>query len=231
MRTTLKRGIGRIGVVNGDGQAVLPPGVLSPVSYRQPERQRRALRTVGRVLFFVLAASCVAVVLGPWAALPVGAREPGQDDACRPFQAAADRLNVPKLDKPTVALVIGYDHRPEDGTRRPARTHSCSCEPSRTRTRSRCSFPRDLVVQIKCPDGRTAVDRINAAYSYCGPEVARDGPFDNRAPIHYLIGVNFDGFRQSVDCLGGIWLDIDRRYLNPKVAITRRSTSGPATSA
>src|SRR5688500_8199523 len=64
MRTTLKRGIGRIAVVNGDGQAVLPPAVLGPVQrYRQPERKRSALRTVGRILFIVLAA-CVAVVLG-----------------------------------------------------------------------------------------------------------------------------------------------------------------------
>ena len=55
MRTTLKRGIGRTAVVNGDGHAVLPPGVLSPVTrYRQPERKRSALRTVGRILFVVL---------------------------------------------------------------------------------------------------------------------------------------------------------------------------------
>jgi len=64
MRTTLKRGIGRAAVVNGDGRAVLPPGSLSPVKrYRQPERTRTAWRVVGRILFFVVAA-CVAVVLG-----------------------------------------------------------------------------------------------------------------------------------------------------------------------
>ena len=33
-------------------------------------------------------------------------------------------------------------------------------------------------------------------------------------PINYLITVNFHGFKQIVDKLGGVWLDIDRRYYN-----------------
>ena len=33
-------------------------------------------------------------------------------------------------------------------------------------------------------------------------------------PINYLITVNFRGFKQIVDRLGGVWLDIDRRYYN-----------------
>src|SRR4029077_1830667 len=33
-------------------------------------------------------------------------------------------------------------------------------------------------------------------------------------PINYLITVNFHGFKQVVDKLGGVWMDIDRRYYN-----------------
>ena len=33
-------------------------------------------------------------------------------------------------------------------------------------------------------------------------------------PINYLITVNFHGFKQIVDQLGGVWMDIDRRYYN-----------------
>ena len=43
-------------------------------------------------------------------------------------------------------------------------------------------------------------------------------------PINYLITVNFRGFRQLVDKLGGIWMDVDRRYLN-----TQSGPSGYAT--
>src|SRR5687768_14041992 len=64
MRTTLKRGIGRVAVVNGHGQAVLPPGALSPVTrYRWPERKRGVLRTVGTILF-ALVAVCLATASG-----------------------------------------------------------------------------------------------------------------------------------------------------------------------
>ena len=218
MRTTLKRGIGRTAVVNGDGHAVLPPGVLSPVTrYRQPERKRGPWRIAGRVLF-VLLAMCVAVVLGIAGGTYVWELESlNRTTPIGRFKKAADHLNVKRPGKPTLALVIGYDHRPEDGGA-PSRSDTIMllrADP-KTDTISMLSFPRDLVVQVKCPDGRTAVDRINAAYSYCGPEGTLETVRSlTGLPIHYLIGVNFEGFRQSVDRLGGVWLDVDRRYFNP----------------
>ena len=52
-------------------------------------------------------------------------------------------------------------------------------------------------------------------------------------PINYLITVDFHGFKQIVDKLGGVWIDVDRRYFNDNVGAaattTRRSTSSPAT--
>ena len=32
--------------------------------------------------------------------------------------------------------------------------------------------------------------------------------------VNYLITVNFRGFTQVVDKLGGMWIDVDRRYYN-----------------
>ena len=85
------------------------------------------------------------------------------------FKVAADRLNVRSSTSPPspsssatttgrrmVTPSSGHTHAPAS---RAERGHDLDA-----------LFPRDLVVQIKCPDGRTAVDRINAAYSYCGPE-------------------------------------------------------------
>jgi LCP family protein required for cell wall assembly len=57
--------------------------------------------------------------------------------------------------------------------------------------------------------------KINEAYANCGPQgslltvKALTG-----VPINYLITVNFRGFRQIVDRMGGVWLDVDRHYLN-----------------
>ena len=36
-------------------------------------------------------------------------------------------------------------------------------------------------------------------------------------PINYLITVNFKGFIQVVDRVGGVWVDVDRRYYNRNV--------------
>jgi LytR_cpsA_psr family/LytR cell envelope-related transcriptional attenuator len=33
-------------------------------------------------------------------------------------------------------------------------------------------------------------------------------------PINFLITVNFHGFKEVVDKLGGVWMDVDRRYYN-----------------
>src|ERR1700704_6326869 len=110
MRTTLKRGFGRAAVVNGDGRAVLPPGVLSPIKrYHQPERVRSPWRVAGKILF-VLVAACVAAVLGIaggtylWAAESVAALSPAGQVAL-----ASKQLDLPPVDKlaPVNALVIG----------------------------------------------------------------------------------------------------------------------------
>ncbi len=47
----------------------------------------------------------------------------------------------------------------------------------------------------------------------CGPKGTVDTVKHlTNLPINYLITVNFRGFTQLVDKLGGIWLDVDRRY-------------------
>ena len=219
MRTTLKRGIGRVAVVNGDGRAALPPGALSPVTrYRQPERKRGGWRLVGRILFVVMALSS-ALALGLaggtylWALESVNALTPeGQ------VKVAAKNLDLVLPNKPANALVIGYDHRPEDGTA-PSRSDTVMLlrTDPQDKTVSMLSFPRDLIVNGRCPDGRTFTDRINAAYANCGPagtlETVRSV---TGLRIHYLIAVNFEGFRKTVDKLGGVWIDVDRRYYNPR---------------
>jgi LCP family protein required for cell wall assembly len=217
MRTTLKRGIGRVAVGNGHGQAALPPGVLSPVTrYRQPERKRGPLRWAGRILFFLVAV-CVAIVSGIGGGAYLYA-----DETAKAFstlsartERAAKILNHPIPGQPANALLIGYDHRPEDGNA-PSRSDTVMllrADPQ-TDSISMLSFPRDLIVDIRCPESR-GLDRINAAYTYCGPSGTLETIRNlTGLEVHYLIMVNFDGFREIVDKLGGVWLDIDRRYVN-----------------
>src|SRR5205085_2968540 len=81
---------------------------------------------------------------------------------------------------------------------------------------SMLSFPRDLQVEIRCPGHYAYVDKINAAYSNCGPtgSIETIKALAPNVPINYLIAVNFIGFIDIVNKLGGVYLDVDRRYFN-----------------
>ena len=79
---------------------------------------------------------------------------------------------------------------------------------------SMLSFPRDLRAEIHCPSSRF-FDRINQAYASCGPEGSLETVKAlTGLPINYLITINFRGFKQLVAKVGGVWMDVDRRYFN-----------------
>jgi LCP family protein required for cell wall assembly len=72
-----------------------------------------------------------------------------------------------------------------------------------------------MQASIRCPGKTPFEGKINSAYTYCGPQgtlltVRGMTGLD----INYLITVDFHGFKQIVNRLGGIYLDVDRRYLN-----------------
>jgi LCP family protein required for cell wall assembly len=215
MRTTLKRGLGRA-APDGNGNPVLPPGALSPVNlYLQPPRRRRLLR---EALLWTGISALILVsgaIGGTYLYLheSVAALAP-KDPATK---RAAHELKVVPANRPAIALVIGYDHRLSDGKNAPSRSDTIMlvrADPE-TQSISLLSFPRDLQVQIHCPGVAPYTDRINAAYTKCGPQGSLDTV---RAltglDVNYLITVNFLGFVQLVDKLGGVWLDIDHHYFN-----------------
>ncbi|HUF02242.1 MAG TPA: LCP family protein [Gaiellaceae bacterium] len=222
MRTTLKRGLGRGAAPNGNGKPVLPPGTLSPVSlYRQPAPESRSRsRLLVRVALWLGVASLVLFVGAAGGAYlyfhesvaAVAARTPE-------VRRAARQLDVALPGQPAVALFIGYDHRLEDGDDTPSRSDTLMlvrADPS-TDSISLLSFPRDMSVSIQCPERTPFVDKIAHAYSYCGPQGSLNTvKAMTGLPINYLITVNFRSFRQIVDRLGGLWVDIDRRYFNDR---------------
>ncbi|MDX6510710.1 MAG: polyisoprenyl-teichoic acid--peptidoglycan teichoic acid transferase [Gaiellaceae bacterium] len=226
MRTTLKRGIGRGATVNGNGRAVLPPGPPStPIAmtrYRQPEPEGRGFaRAVGRILF-LLAAAVVMVALATGGGYYLFLHE--SVSSLRAVSAdvkkAQHALQVPEAHQPTVALIVGYDQRKGSQHMPSSRSDTIMlvrADPG-TNTISLLSFPRDLLVSNYCPGKTPWTDRINAAYSICGARgtLATVQRLTN-VPINYLITVNFSGFRQIVDRLGGIWVDVDRRYYNKNI--------------
>src|SRR5438093_660567 len=223
MRTTLKRGVGRGAELNGNGHAVYPPAAVSAVArYEQPLRPgRTGLALVGRILLVTLLAA-VSLALAAagglylWFQQSVAAIRCHESD-CR---IAQKRLVVTPPGQAAIALLVGYDYRVGDGTRVGARSDTVMlvrADPS-TKTISLLSFPRDLIVPIYCKTGFVTDDRINSAFSRCGSTGTLETVQHlTGLPVNYLIKVDFHGFKEIVDQLGGVWIDVDRRYYNRNV--------------
>ncbi|MGZ4336103.1 MAG: LCP family protein [Gaiellaceae bacterium] len=211
--------MGRGATVNGNGRPVYPPGVHTPMRrYRQPEPPRRSpwqmVRTV--VLWVVLASVVVAGGAAGAAYLKTHQFLQAIAPKTKADRAAAKRLDLAIPGQPTVALVIGTDRRKGKEAELTGRSDTLilvRADPG-TNALSMLSFPRDLIATIKCPGHPDGRDRINAAFSECGTVGAVETV---RAltglPINYFVTVNFRGFTDLVNKLGGVWLDVDHRYL------------------
>jgi LCP family protein required for cell wall assembly len=216
MRTTLKRGTG--GHVAGNGHGGIP---LSPLTgaTRYRTKRRGPLRLLGKfflwlVMLVLVAAGALAG--GAWLYFneSVAAVRAHSEEVIR----AQEELAVPTPDQPTVALVIGYDKRlgPESSIGSRSDTIMLLRADPDKDVISMMSFPRDLVVPIPGCEGQPPFSgRINEAYTYCGPRGTLKTVKDlTHIPINYIITVNFIGFRDIVDKLGGVDLDVDHRYFN-----------------
>ncbi|MFL5969556.1 MAG: LCP family protein [Gaiellaceae bacterium] len=218
MRTTLKRGIGRSASAKGNGRGIYPPGPPTPMTrYRQPEPPRRGAWHVVRavLLWTILATLIVAGGAAGAAYLKTHEFLDAISPKTKADRAAAKRLDAAIPGQPTIALVIGTDRRkgPEaEVTGRSDTLIVVRADPA-TKSISMLSFPRDLIVTVKCPGKPDVRERINYAFSECG---ALGSLETVRAltglPINYFVTVNFRGFKQLVNNLGGVWVDIDHRY-------------------
>ncbi len=220
MRTTLKRGLGRA-APNGNGKPVLPPGATSPVSlYRQEAHTRSRMGRVARVLSWLGIVALVFMVGSAGGAYlyfhesvaAVAAKTPA-------VKKAAKQLDIPLPGQPAVALVIGSDHRVAEGKGAASRSDTLMllrADPQ-TDSISLLSFPRDMRVEVHCPGRTPYFDKIAHAYATCGPRGSLQTVKNlTNLDINYLITVDFLGFIDIVDRLGGAWLDVDRRYFNDR---------------
>jgi LCP family protein required for cell wall assembly len=224
MRTTLKRGIGRGASANGNGRAVYPPGVLTPMQlYRVPPRERSTRRLVTRIALSLLAAIVMVVVGLAGGAYLYSHETLNAFEAKDPIvKRAAKKLltpTVPSASEPATALVIGYDKRAGADAAIGAGSRSDTIMLLRAdpgdKTVSLLSFPRDLEVPIYCKGTIVATDRINSAWSRCNAEGTL-ATIEHLTGVHpnYLITVDFHGFKLLVNKLHGVYMNVDHRYLN-----------------
>lgn len=145
----------------------------------------------------------------------VGNILPGVDSAGE--SGSQDRINI---------LVLGLDRRPREGDL-PTRTDTIfvvTVDP-KTKSTGILGIPRDLVVDIPYKAGGTYKDRINTVFvqgesqEYPGggiglmERVLGAPPFNIK--IDKYVMVDFRGFEQIIDALGGIDVDVPEAVYDP----------------
>jgi LCP family protein required for cell wall assembly len=200
----------------GGGSGYEPPTMIMPPP--EPEGPPRLARRMW--IRFVVAGLLIILLTGGATATAtllqvkdIGDRITGQNH----------RLKVPQLVRaqvggPQTILLIGSDVRKADRlAHRPGRSDTMMLvrlDPDRNKI-AVLSIPRDLKVNIVLPDGRSTTDKFNAAYSYGGARQVVKTIHDTLGvSVNHVFDIDFRGFRRLVDYLGGVYVDIDRRYFN-----------------
>src|SRR4051812_21927822 len=134
----------------------------------------------------------------------------GHTEAFRP-----GTITAPPAGKPQTLLLVGSDRRYGDahGAARSDTMMLVRLDPKSNAT-TVLSIPRDLRVTIP----GHGIDKINAAYGEGGLDLttrtvsALLGTPGKRFRVNHAIAVNFRGFRDAVDVINCVYVDVDRRY-------------------
>lgn len=233
MRTTLKRGAGRewpggrepSGPSVAGGRGSIPPR-LTPVN-RYGGRDHRGLKLTGRILMWLVALVLVAAgALGGGVLLyleeSVATINENSRDLREEIEAVGEGLltEAPEPGKATNAIVIGYDRRAGEEHAGPGLSDTVMlvrADP-RTDTLTLLSLPRDLeVYHPGCPASPTPWrGKLNEAFALCGaPGTVATVKELTSLDINYVITVDFHGFKELVNKVGGVYVDVDHRYYNP----------------
>ena len=160
-----------------------------------------------------------AKIFAPIANAPLVAAA-GQDPSL-PAWTGTERVNV---------LLLGIDSRPDSSTTQNTDTMIVLSLDPVNKTAAMLSIPRD--VYINRPGA--LVDKINAAYAFGGPELARKVVEDLLGiRLNAYALVNFDAFTKIVDSVGGVIVDVrrpvrDESYPTPDYGVERLDiTTGP----
>jgi LCP family protein required for cell wall assembly len=181
---------------------------------RTPTTKRRQRRWG---LWIGLALLGVVVLVAAWGALGYRSFSGGVDKANQRLPRGADAQLATRdssiLSDPATILVVGTDGGRAPGRGDANRSDSLlllRTDPGKHRL-AYLSIPRDLRVEI--PGHGTS--KINAANQIGGPALTIATVRElTGLPIDHVVVVDFDGFRELIDSLGGITVDVPRPILS-----------------
>jgi LCP family protein required for cell wall assembly len=167
--------------------------------------RRKLKRKVPFILCFLvlLALFAYGCVLAKNAFFPDAILNAGEDDDSPPV-IKGERLNV---------LLLGIDARQGETVARTDSIILASVDPE-SKQMSLLSIPRDTRVNIP----KHGWDKINSATVYGGPQVSMKVVSDLLGiPVGHYVLTNFSGFKDIVDALGGVTLDVERNMYHEDI--------------
>ena len=186
-----------------------PPGAPPP-SRRPPRRPRRRIR-LRRLITFLVLGVLLALVL--WVGYGYSQFRGSLDEANKRIDEPTRAALTPGgslLSDASTTLVLGSDRRPDGGSGRSDSILLVRVDPARNRI-TQLSIPRDLRVTIPGHGD----DRINTAYTLGGPALAIKTVQDlTGMEINHVVLVDFSGFRDLVDALGGVTIDNPEKIIS-----------------
>lgn len=132
-------------------------------------------------------------------------------DSYQPLTDRPSPSETPAATEPFALLLMGVDARPGELVGRSDTLIYTVVRPQDGNVLM-VSIPRDSYADIV---GKNKKDKITHAYAYGGPEMAVNSVeklLD--AHIDHYASINFEGFKQAVDTLGGISLPITKDIVN-----------------
>lgn len=184
-------------------------------SIPSPGRGQLLRAALGGLIILVLTTAAVATAALLQVSDLVDKINPGGDGISQ------DSITRAEAGDPQTFLILGSDRRFDElkannpGLEKdaPARSDTMMLlrlDPDQGAT-SILSLPRDLKVEI--PGYGT--DKLNAAYALGGPTLTvKTIKGFTGLDINHVVNINFGGFREVINAIGCVYIDVDRRYFN-----------------
>lgn len=199
-----------------------PPGGDAPVHrgarYYRVGRRRGWVKPTAFWSVWLIVALVASAAYGAWAFVDETVSSVTSTNSVRvkKFKQVAAAPVLPG--QPITVLLLGSDSRDTRPGADPGRSDSMIMVriDNQRNFISMLSFPRDSYVEIP----GYGQNKLNAAYSYGEQQSSGGGPALvaktltqlTGQKINYYANIDFKGFVNVVDNLGGVYLDIDRRY-------------------